>query len=141
MVELTDILPRGASQGEAINIARFFGREMRVMTILQRAGDVEPLVKSALCTVWGRLEGMSGATFARLATKLTADPPTIAENSEGSKKKATAYASNVKRMLPFAPEWEYDGQDRMNVVKDYQRVQTKGWSLPQQLRYLTGTLN
>ena len=39
-------------------------------------------------------------------------------------------------MLAFAPEWEYDGQDGMTVVKDYQRIPTTGWSLPQQLRYL-----
>ena len=34
MVELTGILPCGASQGETINIARFYGREMHVLTIL-----------------------------------------------------------------------------------------------------------
>jgi hypothetical protein len=40
MVERIGILPRGGSQGEAINIARFFGREMHVLTILKRVGDV-----------------------------------------------------------------------------------------------------
>ena len=32
MVELTGILPRGAQQGEIINIARFYGCEMHVLT-------------------------------------------------------------------------------------------------------------
>ena len=107
-----------------------------MLTILRRVGDVEPLIKSILCTVWGRLEGMNGAIFSRLTTKLTADPPAIVECSESAKKKATVYAVKVKGMLAFAPEWEYDGQDGLSVVKDYQRNPTKGWSLPQQLRYL-----
>ena len=77
----------GASQGEAINIARFFGREMHVLTILHRVGDVEPFIKSILCTVWGRLEGMNGATSSRLTTKMTADPPAILKYSESAKKK------------------------------------------------------
>ena len=64
MVELTGILPRGVSQGGTINIARFYGREMHVLTILQCVGEVEPLILTILRTVWGRLEGMSGATFA-----------------------------------------------------------------------------
>ena len=38
LVELTGILPRGAQQGEIINIARFYGRKMHVLTILQRVG-------------------------------------------------------------------------------------------------------
>ena len=42
MVELTGIFPRGAQQGEISNIARFYGREMHVLTVLQRAGEVEP---------------------------------------------------------------------------------------------------
>ena len=42
MVELTGIFPRSAQQGEITNIARFYGREMHVLTVLQRAGEVEP---------------------------------------------------------------------------------------------------
>ena len=42
LVELTGVLPRGAQQGEIINIARSYGREMYVLTVLQRKGDVEP---------------------------------------------------------------------------------------------------
>ena len=136
MVELTGILPRGASQGGAINIARFYGREMHVLTILQRVGEVEPLILAILRTVWGRLEGMSGATFAGLTTNLFADPPTVVEYSESSKKKATTFAVKVKGMLAFAPEWEYDGQDGISVVKDYQRIPTKGWTVVQQIWYL-----
>ena len=40
MVELTGILPRGASQSETTNIARVYGREINVVTILQCAGEV-----------------------------------------------------------------------------------------------------
>ena len=82
MVELTGILPRGAQQDEIINIARFYGREMHVLTALKRAGEVEPLTLTVLSTVWGRLKGMSGATFARLTTNLLADPPTMVEYND-----------------------------------------------------------
>ena len=34
MAELTGILPRSAQQGEIINIARFYGREVHVLTVL-----------------------------------------------------------------------------------------------------------
>ena len=34
LVELTGVLPRGAQQGDIINIARSYGREMYVLTIL-----------------------------------------------------------------------------------------------------------
>ena len=43
MVELTGILPRSAQQGELVNIARFYGREIQVRTVLQRVGEIEPL--------------------------------------------------------------------------------------------------
>ena len=112
------LLPRGAQQGEIINIARFYGREMHVLTILQRVGDVEPLTLNVLSTVWGRLKGMGGATFSRLTTNLFADPPTMVEYDETAKKKATAFAVKVKGLLAFAPDWEYDGQDGMSIVKD-----------------------
>ena len=79
MAELTGILPRGAQQGEIINIARFYGREMHVLTVLQRVGELEPLVLTVLSTVWGRLKGVSGATFARRTTNLFADPQTMVE--------------------------------------------------------------
>ena len=119
MVELAGILPRGAQQGKIVNIARFYGREMHVLTVLQRAGEVEPLILAVLSTVWGRLKDMSGATYARLTTNLFADPSAVVEYSETSKKKATAFAVKVKGLLALAPDWEYDGQDGMSVVKDY----------------------
>ena len=34
LVELTGVLPRGAQQGDIINIARLYGREMHVLTVL-----------------------------------------------------------------------------------------------------------
>ena len=110
MVELMGILPRSAQQGEIINIARFYGREIHALTVLQRVGEVEPLTLTVLSTVWGRLKGMSGATFARLTTNLFADPPAMVEYNEATKKKATAVAVKVKGMLAFAPDWGYDGQ-------------------------------
>jgi hypothetical protein len=119
MVELTDILPRGAQQGEVNNIARFYGREMHLLTVLQRVGEVEPVILTVLSTIWGRLKGISVATFARLTTNLFADPPTMVKYSETSKKKATAFAVKVKGLLALAPDWEYGGQDGMSVVKDY----------------------
>ena len=73
MVELTIILPRGAQQGEVINIARFYGRQIHVLTVLKRVGEVEPLILTVLSTVRGRLKGTSGATFAQLTTSLFAD--------------------------------------------------------------------
>ena len=63
LVELTGILPRGAQKGEIINIARFYGREMHVLTILQRVGDVEPLTLNILSTFWGCLKGMGGPSL------------------------------------------------------------------------------
>ena len=69
---------------------------------------------------------MSSATFARLTANLLADPPTMVEYSETSKKKVTAFAVKVKGLLVFAPDREYDGQDGMAVVKDYQRIPTNG---------------
>ena len=58
LMELTGVvLPRGAQQGGIINIARLYGREMHVPTVLQRAGDVEPVTLNVLSTIWGRLKG------------------------------------------------------------------------------------
>ena len=136
MVELTGILPRGATQGEIINIVRSYGREMHVLTILQRGGEVELLTLVQLRTVWARLKGMGVATFDRLATKLFTEPPTSVEYSDSSKKKATAFGVKMNDMLPFAPEWEYDGQDGMAVAKDYQCIPTEGWTVAQQVKYL-----
>ena len=34
LVELTGVLPRGAQQGDIINTARLYGREMHVPTVL-----------------------------------------------------------------------------------------------------------
>ena len=135
-VELTGILPRGAQQGEIINIARFYGREMHVLTIMKRVGDVEPITLDVLSTAWGRLKGMGGTTFSRLTTNLFADLPTIVEYDETAKKKSTAFAVKVKGLLAFAPDWGYDGQDGMSIVKDYQRIPTKGWTASQQPKYL-----
>ena len=36
LTEPTGVLPRGAQQGDIINIARSYGREMYILTILQR---------------------------------------------------------------------------------------------------------
>ena len=57
LVELTGVLPRGAQPGGIINIARSYGREMYVLTVLQRTGDVEPITLNVLSTVWNRLKG------------------------------------------------------------------------------------
>ena len=38
LVELTGVLPRGAQPGGTINIARSYGREMYVLTVLQQCG-------------------------------------------------------------------------------------------------------
>ena len=57
-----------------------------------------------------------------------------------AKKNATAYGVNVKGILAFAPDWEYDGQDGIATVKDYQLIPTKGWTPSQQIQYL-GALN
>ena len=107
-----------------------------MLTILQRVGAVEPLTLNVLSAVWGRLKGMSGATFTRLTTNLIADPPTMVEYDETAKKKKKAFTVKVKGLLAFAPDWEYDGQDGMSIAKDYQRIPTKGWSAIQQMRYL-----
>ena len=81
LVELTGVLPRGAQQGDSINIARSHGREVYVLAILQRLGDVEPITLSVLNTVWNRLKGKGGTTFARLATKLWKEAPTIVDTA------------------------------------------------------------
>ena len=78
---------------------------MHVLTILQRVGDVEPLTLNVLSAVWGRLKGMGGTTFSRLTTNLLfADPLTMVEYDEMSKKKSTAFAVKVKDLLAFAPD-------------------------------------
>ena len=134
LVELTGVLPRGAQQGDIINIARLYGREMHVLTVLQRVGDVEPVTLNVLSTIWGRLKGKGGSTFGRLTTNLFAEePPIVVEHDEMAKKKATAYGVKVKGILAFAPEWEYDGQDGMATVKDYQLILTNGWTPSQQI--------
>ena len=136
LVELTGVLPRGAQQGDIINIARSYGREMYVLTILQRVGDVEPITLSVLSTVWNRLKGKRGTTFARLAAKLWKEAPTVVEYDETAKKKSAAYAAKLKGMLAVAPEWEYDGRDGMSTAKDYQRMPTPDWTAFQQVRYI-----
>ena len=70
LTELTGVLPRGAQPGDSINIVRSYGREMYVLTVLQRTGDVEPITFNVLSTVWNRLKGTGGTAFARLAVKL-----------------------------------------------------------------------
>ena len=69
LVELTGVLPRGAPHGYAINISRFYGREMHVLTILQRAGDVEPITLNVLSTIWSRLKGKGGLVLESVATR------------------------------------------------------------------------
>ena len=128
LTELTGVLSRGAQPGEVINIARSYGREMYVLTILQRTGDAKPITLSVLSTVWNRLKGKGGTTFGRLAAKLWKEAPTIVDYGETNKKKATAYCVKLKGLMAFAPEWEYDGQDGMTSVKDYQRIPTAGWT-------------
>ena len=136
LFELTGVLPRGAQQGDAINISRFYGREMHVLTVLQRAGDVEAIKLNVLSIIWGRLKGKGGSTFDRLTTNLWNEPPTIVEYDETAKKKTTAFAVKVKGMLAFAPDWEYGGQDGMATVKDYQRIPTVGCTAIQQTKYI-----
>ena len=51
LVELTGVLSRGVQPGGVINIARSYGREMYVLTALQRTGDVEPITLNVLSTV------------------------------------------------------------------------------------------
>ena len=77
VAELTGVLLRGAQQGDIINIARLYARELHVLTVLQRVGDVEPIPLNVLSTIWGRLKGKGGTTFGRLTTNLFAEPPTI----------------------------------------------------------------
>ena len=103
LVELAGVLPRGAPQGDTINSSRFYGREMHVLTILQRVGDVEPITLNVLSTIWSRLKGKGGSTFGRLTANLWKETPTIAEYDETAKKKTTAYAAKLKGMLTFAP--------------------------------------
>ena len=112
--------------GDIINIARLYGREMHVLTVLQRAGNIEPITLNVLSTIGGRLKGKGGSTFGWLTTNLFAEPPTVVAYGEMAKKKATAYGVKVKDILAFAPDWEYDGQDGMATVKDYQLIPTKG---------------
>ena len=88
LVELTGVLPRGAPPGDTINIARSYGREMNVLTILQRTGDVEPTTLNVLNTVWNRLKGTEGAAFVRLTAKIWKESPTIVDYGETAKKKA-----------------------------------------------------
>ena len=106
LVELTGVLSRGAQPGDVINIARSYGREMYVLTVLQRTGDVKLVTLNVLRTVWNRLKGSGGTTFERLAAKLWKEAPTIVEHGETNKKKATAYCAKLKGMMAFAPEWE-----------------------------------
>ena len=109
---------------------------MHVLAVLQRAGDVEPITLNVLSTIWGRLKGKGGSTFDRLTTNLFAEPPSIVAYDEMAKQKTTAYMVKVKGMLAFAPDWEYDGQDGMATVKDYQLIPTVGWAPTQQVQYL-----
>ena len=135
LVELTGVLPRGAPPGDVINIARGYGREMHVLTILQRTGDVDAATLNVLSTVWNRLKGKEGAKFTRLTAKIWKGPPTVIDYDVTAKKKATLYAVKIKGLLAIAPEWEYDGQDAMNQVKDYQRVLTPNMTATDQVRY------
>ena len=48
LTELTGVLSRRANPGEVVNIARSYGREMYVLTILQRTGDVKPTTLNVL---------------------------------------------------------------------------------------------
>ena len=136
LVEPTGVLPRGAQQGDTINIARLYGREMHVLTVLQRVRDVEPVTLNVLSTIWGRLKGKGGSAFGRLTTNLFAEPPTAVAYVAIAKKNATAYGVKIKGILAFAPEWKYDGQDGMATVKDYQLIPTVGWTAIQQVKYL-----
>ena len=136
LVELTGVLPRGAPPGDVINIARAYGREMYILTILQRTGAVDPVTRSVLNTVWNRLKGKEGAKFTRLTAKVWQEAPTIVDYGETAKKKATLYAVKLKGLLAIAPEWEYDGQDAMTQVQDYQRVMTPGMTAIEQVRYI-----
>ena len=101
LVELTGVLPRGAPQGDIINISRFYGREMHVLTILQRVGDVEPITPNVLSTIWSQLKGKGGSTFARLTANLWKETPTIVEYNETAKKKSTSYAAKLKSLTSF----------------------------------------
>jgi hypothetical protein len=136
LVELAGVLTRGAQPEDIINISRFYGREMHVLTVLQRMGNVEPITLNVLSTIWVRLKGRGGSTFDRLTTNLFAEPPTIVAYDETAKKKTVAFAVKVKGLLVFAPDWEYDGQDGMTTVKDYQRIPAVGWTAIQQIKYL-----
>ena len=102
-------------------IQRAYGREMHVLTILQRTGEVDSATLNVLNTVWNRLKGTEGATFARLTANIWKESPTIVDYGETAKKKATLYAVKLKGLLAIASEWEYDGQGAMAQVKDYHR--------------------
>ena len=140
LVALTGVLPRGAQQGDIISTVRLYGREMHVLAVMKRAGDVEPVTLNVLSTVWGRLKGKGGSTFGRFTTNLFAEPPTAVAYDEMAKKKATAYGVKAKGILAFAPEWEYDdgqgGMATIKDVKDYQLIPTVGWTVIQQAKYL-----
>jgi len=136
LVELTGVLPRGAQPGDIIDIARSFGREMHVLTILQRVGEVEPVTLNVLNTAWNRLKGKEGTIFVRLTAKIWKEPPTIVEYGETAKKKATSYAAKLKGLMAIGPDWEYDGQDAMAQVKDYQRILTPGMTVIDQVKYI-----
>ena len=129
LMELTGVLPRSVQGGEVLNLARSYSREMHVLTVLQRTGDVEPITLNVLSTVWNRLKGAGGTTFERLTAKLWKEAPTVIEYGEANNKRTSAYCVKLKGMLAFASEWEYDGQDGMATAKDYQRVPTPGWTV------------
>ena len=136
LVELTGVLPRGAPPGDIINIARSYGREMHVLTILQRTGEVESTTLNVLNTVWNRLKGTEGATFVRLTAKIWKESPTIVDYGETAKKKATLYAVKLKGLMAIGPDWEYDGQGAMAQVKDYQRIMTPNMTAIDQVKYV-----
>ena len=52
------------------------------------------------------------------------------------RRRSTHYAVKLKGMMAIAPEWEYDGQDGMYQVKDYQRIPTPDMTAVQQVRYI-----
>ena len=89
-----------------------------------------------LNTVWNRLKGTEGATFVRLTAKIWKESPTIVDYGETAKKKATLYAAKLKGLMAIGPDWEYDGQDAMAQVKDYQRILTPNMTASDQVKYV-----
>ena len=85
-------------------------------------GAATGLVAHFRCGLWGWLANVHSRRGSRACI--------------AAKKKATAFAVKVTGLLAFAPDWEYGGQDSMPIVKDYQRIPTKGWTAIQQIRYL-----